>query len=229
MRTTLAPPWRIRLLIVLALTGWGTLSPVTPEAAPDEQSRLWTFDTDAPGTLPGGFVVGTLFDGRPAGEWKVVQASNAPSPPHVLGQLMGKGAEHAYKVLLLNGTTSSDLDLEVSLLPVDGKADMGGGLIWRAADDRNYYLTRANPLEQNIRIYRVVKGVRQMLKNFDQIIDVRRWHTLRVMMRGCWAQVFFDEKQVFDLCDETFKEGLVGLWTKSDAVTYFDNLRLQRP
>jgi len=116
----------------------------------------------------------------------------------------------------------------VSLLAVDGKADMGGGLIWRAADDRNYYLTRANPLEQNIRIYRVVKGVRQMLQNFDQIIDVRKWHTLGVLMKGCQVQVFFDEKQVFDLCEETFKQGLVGIWTKSDAVTYFDNLRFTR-
>jgi hypothetical protein len=73
-----------------------------------------------------------------------------------------------------------------------------------------------------------VKGVRQMLKNLDQIIDVRSWHTLRVRMRGCQVQVFFDEKQVVDLCDESFREGLIGLWTKSDAVTYFDNLRFQR-
>ena len=221
--------WSIRLLIAIALIGWEAFNPVTPEATPDEQPRLWTFDTDAPGSLPDDFAVGTLFDGRPAGEWKVAQADHAPSPPHVLGQLLGKGAEHAYKVVLIKGSTSSDLDLEVSLLPVDGKADMGGGLIWHAADDRNYYLTRANPLEQNIRIYRVVKGVRHMLKNFDQIIDIRRWHTFRVMMRGCRVQVLFDEKPVFELCDETFKEGLVGLWTKSDAVTYFDNLKLQRP
>jgi len=143
-----------------------------------------------------------LFDGRSAGDWKVVQAGNAPSPPHVLAQLMGKGAEHAYKVVLIKGSISSDLELEVSLLPVAGKADMGGGLIWHAADDRNYYLTRANPLEQNIRIYRVVKGVRQMLLNFDQIIDVRSWHTLRVITTGCRIQVLFDEKQVFELCDE---------------------------
>lgn len=83
-------------------------------------------------------------------------------------------------------------------------------------------------MEQNVRVYRVVKGVRQMLRNFDQIIDVRTWHTLRVMMRGCRVQVFFDGKPVFDLCDETSRDGLVGLWTKSDAVTYFDNLRFQR-
>ena len=129
--------------------------------------------------------------------------------------------------MLIDKTKSSDIELAVSFLPIDGKADMGGGLIWRATDDRNYYLARANPLEQNIRIYRVVNGVRQMLKNFDQIIDVRNWHSVRVLTNGCQVQVFFDEKPVFDLCDQTFSIGRVGLWTKSDAVTYFDDLKLQ--
>jgi hypothetical protein len=105
---------------------------------------------------------------------------------------------------------------------------MGGGLIWRAADDRNYYLARANPLEQNIRLYRVVKGVRHLLQNFDQTIDVRQWHLLRVTHRGCQITVFYDDKQVLDLCDKTFRAGTIGLWTKSDAVTYFDDLQLQQ-
>jgi hypothetical protein len=195
-------------------------------AKPDDSLRAWSFDVDPPASLPQDFVIGRVFDGRPAGEWKVLKSERAKSPPHVLGQLMGT-AEHAYKVVIVQGAKSSNLELEVSLLAVDGKADMGGGLIWHAADDRNYYLTRANPLEQNIRIYRVVKGVRQMLNNFDHIIDVRQWHKLRVIMRGCQIKVFFDEKQVFDLCDKTFREGHVGLWTKSDAVTYFDNLELK--
>ena len=69
-----------------------------------------------------------------------------------LRQLMGKDAEHAYKVVVINGTKSADLDLELSLLPVEGKGRMRGGLIWHATDDRNYYLTRANPLEQNVRV-----------------------------------------------------------------------------
>ena len=193
----------------------------------ESAAHLWTFDKNPPETLPPEFQIGTLFDGRPAGEWKVIETGRAKSPPRVLGQLMGKGAEHAYKTVFVNGITASDLDLEVSLLPIEGKADMGGGLMWRATDDRNYYLTRANPLEQNIRIYRVVKGVRQMLKNFDHVIDVRQWHTLHVKTSGCRVQVFFDERQVFDLCDETFTTGKVGLWTKSDAITYFDDLKLQ--
>jgi hypothetical protein len=193
----------------------------------EHTTHMWTFDDDPPNTLPDEFRVGTLFDGRPAGEWKVIQTDQAKSPPHVLAQLMGKGAEHAYKTLLINGIKASDLEIQVSLLPIEGKADMGGGLIWRAADDRNYYLARANPLEQNIRIYRVVKGVRHMLKNFDHVIDIRQWHTLRVITKGCQVQVFFDEKPVFDLCDQTFATGQIGLWTKSDAITYFDDLKLQ--
>lgn len=221
--------WRIRIFVAVALMGWAASNPFVLQSALDKQSRLWTFDTDAPGTLPDDFVLGTLFDGRAAGNWKVVQKSDAPSPPNVFAQVIGKGAEHAYKLVLVEGSKSADLELEVSLLAVDGKADMGGGLVWRAADDRNYYLTRANPLEQNIRIYRVVKGVRQMIQNFDHIIDVRSWHKLRLVMKGCKVQVFFDQKQIFDLCDKTFAEGRVGLWTKSDAVTYFDDLKLERP
>jgi len=173
-------------------------------------SQSWSFDANAPDTLPADFEVGTLFDGRAAGEWKVVQTEKANSAPHVLGQLQGKGAEHAYKIVLVNRTHSADRDLRVSVLPIEGKADMGGGLIWRAADDRNYYLVRANPLEQNLRLYRVVEGVQHILHNYDTIIDIRKWHTLRVIARGCHMQVVFDEKQALELCDSTFRQGRSG-------------------
>ncbi len=219
---------RLGAVIAVTVLGVATADPFLAHAAPDQQAGIWTFDTDAPGTLPQEFVIGSLFDGRPAGDWKVVQDSGAPSSPNVIGQMSGKGSEHAYKIVLIDGTTSANLEVEVSFFAVEGKADMGGGIIWRAADDRNYYLVRANPLEQNIRIYRVVKGVRQMLHNFDHIVDVRRWHTLRMITTGCRVQVFFDQKPVFDLCEKTFAEGRIGLWTKSDAVTYFDDLKIQR-
>jgi hypothetical protein len=186
------------------------------------------FDREEPGTLPSEFSIGTMFDGRPAGDWQVLATDRAKSPPHVFAQLMGKGAEHAYKITLVKEIVTSDLKLEVSFLPISGKADMGGGLIWRAADDRNYYLARANPLEQNIRVYRVVKGVRHLLENFNQTIDVRRWHTLRVTHQGCRVNIFFDDKQILDLCEKTFHAGMIGLWAKSDAVTYFDDLQLQQ-
>lgn len=214
----------LSLILFAAVVGAGSwLSAATSAGS----VTTWNFDADPSGALPKDFVVGTLFDGRPAGEWKALKTERAQSPPHVLGQLMGKGAEHAYKVVLINGITASDLDLQVSFLSIEGKADMGGGVIWRAIGDRDYYLTRANPLEQNIRIYKVVKGIRHLLENFDHTIDVKHWHRLHVIARGCRIQVLYDEKPVFDLCDQTFPSGRVGLWTKSDAVTYFDDLRLQ--
>ncbi|MGQ0809821.1 MAG: hypothetical protein ACT4OO_01165 [Nitrospiraceae bacterium] len=197
-------------------------------AAPTESVREWHFDDLAVDRLPARFTLGTFFDGRPAGDWKVIATPQALSPPNVLAQLRNKGAEHNYNVLLIEETDATNLDLSVSFLPISGKADMGGGLIWRAKDDRNYYLTRANPLEQNIRLYHVVKGVRKMLQNYDVNIDVRKWHRLQVVNDGCRIQIFYDDKPIFDLCDNTFQEGRIGLWTKSDAVTYFDDLRLSK-
>ena len=119
-----------------------------------------------------------------------------------------------------------DVDLEVSVLAVAGRGERGGGLIWRAQDERNYYLTRANPLEQNIRLYRVVKGVCQQLANFNQIIPTSRWHARRVVVRGKHFQVMSDGEPALDVHDPTFMSGRVGLWTTSDAVTYFDDRRL---
>ena len=98
--------------------------------------------------------------------------------------------------------------------------------MWHALDDRNYYVTRINPLEQNIRIYRVERGVRKLMANHDQTIQVRQWHRLKVLMHGCQMQVFYDDAIVFDVCDTTLPRGRIGLWTKSDAVTYFDDLNL---
>src|SRR3989449_11620455 len=160
------------------ICGWWliltALAVVSVSTSAEDLTYTWNFDADLPGTLPKDFAVGRLVGGRPAGEWKVLQTDRAKSSPQVWARLMGKGFEHACRVVLINGIMASDVDLQVSFLPIEGKADMGGGLIWRAADDRNYYLTRANPLEQNIRIYRIVKGIRHLLQNFDQTIHLNQ-------------------------------------------------------
>lgn len=243
--------WILMTALVVVLCSVTQPQPLLAVTEQAGSSVSWNFDEESAGTLPKRFMVGTLFDGRPAGKWTVtdmkrlpgvlenldrrelrrvtnlIDAVSAPSPPHVLAQLMNKGFEHDYKVVLVEGTTAKDLELEVSFLAVAGKGDMGGGLVWRATNDRNYYLTRANPLEQNIRLYRVVNGVRKELANFDQIISVDRWHKLRVLARGDRFQVFYDGEAVLDVRDTSLKsEGMVGLWTKADAVTYFDDLRV---
>lgn len=243
----------IRFLLALLVLQFcdGTLSWANLRRINEEYShQVWNFDIETAGTLPPNLVVGTLVDGRSAGNWqviemkqsldllqdlerrehhrikKVLQALVAPSPPHVIAQLNHRAFEQDYNVVLVQGLTVTDFDLHVSLLPVAGKADMGGGLIWRARDAQNYYLARANPLEQNIRFYRVVKGVRYKLANFDHIISVDIWHTFRVAARCNHFQVIFDGQTVFEVQDETFQSGQIGLWTKADAVTFFDDLRL---
>jgi hypothetical protein len=217
------------ILFPLAALFCGSIESIAGQTSAQDMAldRAWTFDTAAPGTLPEAFSVGALFDGRPAGEWKILITSRAKSPSQVLAQLSSKGADHAYKIVLLEGTMSANVDLEVSFLPVSGKADLGGGLIWRAKDDRNYYLVRASAVEQNVTLYRIVKGVRHVIKSYNRAIGRSDWHTLRVVQHGCEMQIRYDDEPLFQLCERTFERGRIGLWTKSDAVTYFDDLQLR--
>lgn len=198
-----------------------------PAEQTERTARHWDFDGAAPGTLPGAFVIGTLFDGRPAGEWRILITDRAKSASQVLAQVQPKGTDQAHKLLLFEGTESADIDLDVSYLAVAGKADFGGGLVWHAMDDRNYYLLRASLVEQKIRLYRVVKGVQQIVKQIDRPLPAAGWHRLRIVQRGCDIKAQYDDAILFRLCDNTFADGRIGLWTKADAVTYFDDLALQ--
>lgn len=189
--------------------------------------RQWTFDSSSPGILPGSYVIGTLFDGRPAGEWKILITDRARSASQVLAQVQPRGTDQTNKLLLLDGTTSTNIDLEVSYLAVAGKADLGGGLVWHAVDDRNYYLLRASLVEQKLRLYRVVKGVPQVVKQIDRPLPASGWHTLRVVQRGCEIKALYDDAILFRACDSTLANGRIGLLTKADAITYFDDLSLR--
>lgn len=111
-------------VIVSATLGFGIMS---AQAETGSLTSAWSFDREQPGALPSEFSVGTLFDGRPAGDWQVLATDRAKSPPYVLAQLMAKGTEHAYKVVLSKEVIASDLNLAVSFLPIQGQADMGGG------------------------------------------------------------------------------------------------------
>ncbi len=214
-------------LLLLCLLGW----PVATECAaeqPEEQGQTWDFDSLPPGTIPSALHIGTFYDGRPAGEWKIIITDRAKSPGQVLAQVQGKGSDQTYKLLLFEGTDSQNVDVEVAYLAVSGKANDGGGLVWRAADDKNYYLLRAGAIDHKVRLYRMVKGIPQPLKGIDRNIPAGGWHTIRVVQKGCEIQAFFDGESVFRLCEAGLTTGRIGLWTNADAVTYFDDLRLRR-
>jgi hypothetical protein len=221
----------LSLLLALILFQGAGLADIPADTKDKRQTgsvTSWNFDDDVPGRLPSGFTLGTLFDGRPAGEWKVFHTERARSANQVLAQVQSKEADHAYKMLLVSGTEAADAEVDVAFLPVAGKADLGAGLIWRAADDRNYYLARVSAVEQNIRLYRVVKGVQQLVESRVQTISLKGWHHLRVRTQGCEISISYDGREMLRLCDEAFQSGRIGLWTRSDAVTYFDDLTFTR-
>src|SRR5439155_19644323 len=108
--------------------------------------------------------------------------------------------------------------------PISGKEDQAGGLIWRAKDSDNYYIARANALEDNVTIYHTIKGRRTEKKRTEMKVTSSEWHTLRVDFHDNQFTVTSDEKTAIEWDDDTFKDaGKVGVWTKADSVTLFDD------
>jgi hypothetical protein len=186
--------------------------------AAQTSENAWNFDADTPGGIPEGFTV-------VLGDWKIVAETDTPSRPNVLAQL-AKNSGSTFNLILASGTNNKNVDISVKMKAVAGKEDQGGGLVWRAKDSNNYYVARYNPLEDNYRVYKVEKGHRIQLQNAD-IKHSDGWHTLRVEMTGDHIQCYYDGQKQLDVKDSTFKEaGRIGLWSKADAQSQFDDLTL---
>jgi hypothetical protein len=186
--------------------------------AAQTSEKTWNFDADTPGGIPEGFTV-------VHGDWKIVADPDAPSRPGVLAQL-AKNSGSAFNLILVSGTNSQNVDISVKMKAVAGKEDQGGGLVWRARDSNNYYVARYNPLEDNYRVYRVEQGRRIQLQNAD-VKHSEGWHTLRVTMEGDHIQCYYEGGKYLDVKDSTFQAaGKIGLWTKADAQSHFDDLTM---
>jgi hypothetical protein len=174
------------------------------------------FDSDKPGMVSKGFT-------NEMGDWKVIADLFAPSQPNVLSQL-AKNSGSTFNLVLVTAANYKEVEISVKMKAIAGKEDQGGGLVWRAKDAKNYYVARYNPLEDNYRLYKVEKGGRILLKSAD-IKHSDGWHTLRVSMKGDIIRCFYDDTKVLEMKDATFKgPGKIGLWTKADAQSHFDDL-----
>ena len=189
------------------------LIPATMFAAP----TTLDFAADSPGKAPAGWHATKTGSGAP--KWTVERDAAAPTKGNVLKQ----SGVADYPLCLKTGTNLRDGFVEVKFLPIAGKDDQAGGVVWRARDANNYYVARANALEDNVRIYHVVAGRRVQFGGVDGVkVAPAVWHTLRVEFSGAEATVFFDGKKIFAANDATFADaGLVGVWTKADSVTAF--------
>ena len=202
----------------------------TAKQAPvaDPSLTRWSFDEGAPGSVPSGFeLLETASTGTPA-TWGVVEDAAAPSGGKGFGVLETLNHGQTYNVALAPGVEASDVELTVSVKADAGEQDQGGGLVWRARGASDYYIARWNPLEKNVRFYVVVNEQRSAFKAADVDLDPTQWHTMRVIAEGKRMELFMDETSVLVAEDETLTEpGRVGLWTKADAATWFDDLTAQ--
>src|SRR5712692_4737163 len=176
------------------------------------------FDNLKTGAPPPGWT--TTKTGSGAAKWTIEKDDTAPSRPNVLKQ----SGQATYPVCLKDDTSLKDGFVEVKFKPISGKEDQAGGVIWRAKDSDNYYIARANALEDNVTIYHTVKGKRTEKKRTNTKVASNQWHTLRVDFSGDHFTVAFDGKKALEWDDQTFTEaGMVGVWTKADSVTLFDD------
>src|SRR5439155_8375811 len=153
-------------------------------------------------------------------KWTIEKDDTAPSKPNVLKQ----SGQATYPVCIKDDVSIKDGFVEVKFKTIFGKEDQAGGVVWRAEDSNNYYIARANALEDNVTIYDTVNGRRTERKRTSTKVTSNQWHTLRVDFQGNHFTVTFDGKKAIDWDDAKFKDaGKVGVWTKADSVTLFDD------
>src|SRR5437588_1785631 len=186
--------------------------------AASSSAETVTFDNFKTGATPLGWTATQTGSG--SAKWSVEKDDSAPSKPNVLKQ----NGEATFPVCIKNDTNIKDGFVEVKFKPVAGKEDQAGGVIWRVQDANNYYISRANALEDNVTIYHTISGKRVAFKNINTKVTSGVWHTLRVDFVGNKFTVTFDGAKVIEATDESFPNaGKVGVWTKADSVTEFDN------
>ena len=176
------------------------------------------FESGAVGQPPTGWTATKTGSGD--AKWTIEKDETAPSKPNVLKQ----SGVATYPICFKNDTSVKDGFVEVKFKPISGKEDQAGGVVWRLRDADNYYIARANALEDNVAIYHTINGRRTEKKRTNVKVASNTWHTLRVDFQGRHFTVTLDGKTALEWDDDTFKDaGKVGVWTKADSVTLFDD------
>ena len=176
------------------------------------------FDNAEVGKPPGGWTPTQTGSGQ--ARWAVVADDTAPSRPNVLKQ----SGQATYPLCLKSDSSLRDGFVEVKFKAISGREDQAAGLVWRAKDANNYYVARANALENNVTIYHTIDGRRTEKKRIRMTVSANQWHTLRVDFQAAHFTVSLNGQKALDWDDETFKDaGMVGVWTKADSVTSFDD------
>ena len=180
------------------------------------------------GQAPEGFEEAQTGPGA-RGEWFVREDASAPKGRKVLVQLSTDPTSGRFPLCIFQDLSAKDVQVSVAFKPVAGKVDQAAGIVVRYKDANNYYVARANGLEDNVRLYKVEGGNRKQFAGVEKVAApaTGSWHSLSLKVVGNKFEVAMDGKKLFEATDDTFKDaGRVGLWTKADSVTEFDDLRV---
>lgn len=186
--------------------------------------KTWDFESDAAGKTPEGFYFDTTRE-TTDGKWEIIRDGDS----NVLAQVDRNRSESRFALAVVRDSGFEDLRLSVRLKAVEGDVDQTGGIIWRYRNSENYYLLRADVSERKVRLYRVVNGNRIQFAHEENVrLSPNTWHVLKVEHDGEKIKAYLDDEMLFKTKDRAFhKRGKIGLWTQADAVTYFDELRIE--
>jgi len=216
--------WMYAIVLLLAFLGDGST-----------RQQMIGFDSASVGALPPGWTVQMTHRGAPP-RWQVNRDDSAPSPPNVLAQLSTDRTAGRFPLAILEAASVKSGTLSVCFKPVSGVVDQAAGIVWRYQDSDNYYIARANAVENNVVLYKVEKGLRSSIApkglpsrsyGVNHAIPKRQWSTLRIDIQAFRFTVYLNGERLFEAEDKTFQSaGKVGLWTKADSVIYFDNFAI---
>lgn len=202
------------LAVILVLSACeGTAAVRYPSPPPSAAPASWNFDGDATGGVPSG---AELF----SGSWVVRAEADAPSKPNALCQV----GDSEFPAIALGMGVYGDLTVTLRFKPISGKVDQAAGIISRVQDKDNYYIIRANVLETNVNLYKYAGGRRSGIKDGGATVAQGRWQELRLEVFGDRLRGFLNGQLVVEATDAMYKAGRVGLWTKADSVTCFDDV-----
>lgn len=200
-----------------------------PSTISKASNTSWTFDNIPVGKLPAGWKVDATNPKGPLATWQVIKDTTAPSGDHVLAMTSPNHTfGGTFNISWTDTLSFLDGEIEVRFKAVKGEEDQGGGVIWRVQDKENYYIARFNPLENNFRIYYVRDGARKTLADARIVLPSGKWHKLRIVQHGDRFEGYLNGKKLLEGTDNLFtKVGGVGLWTKADADTSFDDFSVK--
>ncbi|HEV8654004.1 MAG TPA: family 16 glycoside hydrolase [Candidatus Limnocylindria bacterium] len=200
-------------LVILLSACEGTAAVKYQSPPPSAAPGVWNFDSDATGGAPAG---AEIFSGT----WVVRAEADAPSKPNALCQV----GDAEFPALALGSGVYGDLTITIRFKPISGKVDQAAGVISRVQDKDNYYILRANVLETNVNLYKYAGGRRSGIKDGSAKVAQGQWQELRLEVSGNMLRGFLNGQLVVEATDATYKAGRVGLWTKADSVTCFDDV-----